>query len=90
MAKTIKITVTQTDIDNGKQDSILLSPLAYAIKRACPRWKSIEVGTRYVFYDYKGEECLFTYLPPNAQKFVLKYYRGERVRPFSFKLQADA
>lgn len=86
MSKGIKITVTKTDIKNGKPGNTILCPIALAVKRAT-RCKDISVGgTRIMIFNDRVKHGTGNILsmPQKATDFIDAFDWSEPVKPFSF------
>jgi hypothetical protein len=82
--KTIKVTVTKSDISNGRHRAVQACPIALAIKR---RRKSKEVYVGNYTVELRDQ----TYkLPHAAQVFIKRFDNEQPVRPFTFKLDTLA
>jgi hypothetical protein len=84
----IEISVTQDDIDHGRQASCEQCPIARAIARAMPRWAPV-VGSREVSLRCcgLGDAIYDLYLPPSARGFVRRFDEGKWAAPFTFTLE---
>lgn len=82
------ITVKQIDIDAGIKSDCERCPLALAFERAglgvphvgrMPSGAVVAFGASHRIRDY------WHYLPEQATDFLLRFDRGQAVRPFSFE-----
>lgn len=84
MKKTIKITVTKQDIQKGKWNNGKFCPVAIAIRRYVKDLAS--VGSYVVFFKDVPQNGWGTYLSRSTKSFIIKFDKGEKVIPFTFKI----
>jgi hypothetical protein len=83
MSNTLKIHVTQEDIDNGIRDDALKCPIARAIKRVVSSFLSVSG------YDINFDDGFnFLRIPPpeKVTDFIIAFDAGDPVEPFDFEL----
>lgn len=84
----IKVDVTLDDIANATYSNAVENcPIAKAIKRI-PGIANAKVSTCYVrLYETPGDFAFtFMDLPGKAQRFIEKWDKGNKVKPFNFTL----
>lgn len=78
---TVKVRVTQQDINSGKPHSERWCPVTFAIRRATKR--PVVVTTRYIFWRGRGG-CI---LPVSVSQWIEAYNKElYSVEPFIFEL----
>lgn len=85
----IKVTVTQSDINNGKRKNEMTCPIALALNRAFGGMLegSISVCQSFVALRVTGELLERTeQLPGEAVAFIRDFDDGTEVHPFEFEL----
>jgi len=83
--KTIKIQVTQKDIDNGKPRDMGYCPIAMAIHRCRFRKAEVDNSVIHLHGYYSDEDPLP--MPQTAKRFVKQFDAEKPVRPFTFSLK---
>jgi hypothetical protein len=85
---TVRIEVTQDDIDLGIRGAACLCPIARAGARRVPARYLVSVDGHVfdLFSDEKGRPDCTRRLPDEAVAFVAEFDRGESVAPISFDL----
>ena len=96
----MKIEVTLEDIDRGIQGHCMLCPVALALKRQCPQYKSVTVKSSRVFFwandfsfsqmEYKPVGDATAELPLEVCEFISKFDLKKEVKPFEFELEIEA
>ena len=87
---TIRIQVTENDIDSGAQDSPTDCPIARALRRACPNSQFVYVGDDFASLNRipcELSNCKQIDLPEVAREFVRQFDKGGDVEPISFEMQ---
>lgn len=87
---TVKIDVTQEDIDSGVQCSTMRCPIAIALQRATGN-DNVSVGAQFAVIHQDGEDEIVD-LPSQAVEFISRYDSGKyanvtKPEPFSFTLE---
>lgn len=92
MATTVKIDVTQADIDAGEKGDCGKCPIALAVDRAIPGAINISVGDDMIVFQLSGgyNGVLIGETPKVAVDFIGLFDEGCRVQPFSFDLTYSA
>lgn len=80
---TIKVSVTQKDIDQGVRGNAMTCPIARAAKRSLPNVRSV-THNKLIFND-----LAYLILPVEAWEFVYMFdYQGPaKVKPLEFDLE---
>ena len=78
----VRITVTQADIDAGVREDCHNCPIARAVKRAFPGASNVTVEGMICF-DH-GQQTFDCVLPPVADDFIDRFDNGLQVAPFGF------
>ncbi len=81
MKKTLKINVTQEDIDRGEPSRPSGCPIAIALRRLIP---GVIVGTIGI-YDASYDK-LTRGTPRRAAEFIRRFDLGQSVKPFRFQV----
>ena len=82
--KTIKINVTQEDIDSGTTRDSKKCPVRNAIKNGCGSHTCI-VMEKFILLTIKGE--WYSAVPPiNALQFIQDFDNDKSVEPFEFEM----
>ena len=89
----VKISVTAEDIKLGVRCSILSCPIARAVKRKHPGFKTnkdlfVCVG-KFEFTCYKEAKQKCFKLSKTAQTFINRFDSNQNVKPFSFIANID-
>lgn len=79
--KTIKIRVTQEDIDNGIRYKAESCPINHAARRAF----NVDCSTQRTFI-YVGYATHRAFLPETARDFIYHFDFGHPVAPFEFEI----
>lgn len=80
----MKISITQSDIDQGKRHEARFCPIAMAASRAFHR--DIWIGwIRGYSHPHVSPEVVFS-LPADARVFVQEFDDGKEVQPFEFEV----
>ena len=85
MQKKLEIIVTEGDIKRGKKMNIFTCPIAKAAKRALKYKVKLSVGGETLRF-YTDKEYVI-HLPKKAEKFILSFDKGEKVKPFKFVIR---
>lgn len=93
---TVRVDVTQADIDAGERDSCEKCPIALALNRLLISGLGITVEATDVLFwgvsgypedDESADPALHSLeLPPVASDFIERFDRGESVTPCSFQV----
>ena len=86
---TIKINVTQEDIDKGIQGSCVNCPTGLALQRTFPSSNYIHVDTVDIEYGINPESDEFKSVetPQEVIDFIDDFDNGKPVKPFFFELE---
>lgn len=83
----MKVCVSKDHIDNGVQKNSQHCMIADAIKTACPKAQFIMVDLQTIRFTDRGKGKRLVYLTPAvAQHNLLKFDKGDPVKPFTFAL----
>lgn len=90
--KTIQLNITQSDIDNGKQDSCTQCPIALSLKRRVkPEYRvlvstdHIEIVPADVPYFYNDDISEYP-ISQHIKEFINRFDHGVEERPHQFKV----
>jgi len=88
-AHNIKITVPAEVIENSVREDSRLCMIANSIQGRLPWATHISVDVQSIRFNHRAERKRYVYLtPPEAQKALVLFDQGVKVRPFSFHLRA--
>lgn len=84
----MKISVEQTDIDNGCTDNETTCPIALALERQVPNITGVQVYQHQavIWYD---ETKIEVELPDTAKRFITLFDGENPVLPFEFEIAVE-
>jgi hypothetical protein len=83
-----QISVTLDDIQHGERKSCTNCPVARAIGRHLPEWVTLEAGALSLDF-YWPNSSIRIQTPSIAEKFIVDFDQGYKVKPISFMLDLD-
>jgi hypothetical protein len=81
----MKISITQSDIDMGERHHSRFCPVSLAASRAFRR--DIRVSWTRAWGNPHIEPAICFALPEKVKDFVLSFDRGDQVEPFEFDIE---
>lgn len=88
MSKTIRVNVTQRDIDRGEPGNEYACPVARAILRHRElRLAAVNCAWVWIWNDSHRKVSWRTRTPPNVRTFIRHFDAGKPVSMFSFDLE---
>lgn len=82
--KQIHVTVTQSDIKNGRRFDPCRCPVARALRRASKE-RLVSAGAGFMFIGPKGRRILWQ-TPPEVKAFIIDFDQKKGVQPFEFDM----
>lgn len=83
----MRVSVTREHIENGVQKHSQHCMIADAIKTTCPKAQYIMVDLQSIRFSDAAKRKRYVYLTPAiAQHNILKFDKGDAVKPFAFSL----
>jgi hypothetical protein len=83
MKNSIRVSVTQRDIDKGEPICDNRCPIALAISRTVKRRVGVTYGAVYLL----NEVHQMYELTPTAERFIRRFDNGQPVQPFTFTMR---
>jgi len=81
----LKVEVTQADIDKGIPGSVKWCAVARAVRHAMPKATNIKVGGFYITWCHDGKAWEYTF-PQRVSQKIVNFDCGGKIKPFSFNI----
>lgn len=89
MKTKLEINVTEGDIKRGIKENTLTCPIARATNRAFKYKEGVAVGVWTLSLYLSKNKPILVNLPIKAQRFIIRFDDGKKVKPFKFILRYE-